>query len=415
MKNSRINAFGLALMLLFSLAVSCTDGGPAVEPPPIQGDGPADPNLVVVDPSALELGRIQLETVTEHLLPRTLSVAARVGVNENRTVRVGALLDGRITRILASVGDRVEDSQVLAELASHEVDDTRAEYAKAVAERDRAEADVRFLEQLRDRAARLLEIKAGSLDQLQRAEAELNRARTQVKIAQAEVGRLEEHLEHIGLSIEGALEEYGHSEEKSEEGYEHLETVRVTAPQKGTVLERLITPGSVVSPADDLFILTDLSLLWVHAEVPEEYLPFLQRGQIVHIRVDAYPDQVFEAKVDHVGDVLNPATRTVQVRCVCGNLKGLLRAEMYATAEFELGQGTPSLAVSLGAIQTVDDSEVVFVQTGATQFEMRRITSGDSAQGLVAVSEGLGLGDIVAVEGSFLLKSEALKSRIAEE
>jgi cobalt-zinc-cadmium efflux system membrane fusion protein len=342
-------------------------------------------------------------------------VAGRVGVNENRTVRVGTIVDGRISRVLRNVGDRVKKGEQLALLTSPEVDDTRAQYAKAHTEREHCRAELVYREHLRDRAKRLYDLKAGSLVELQAAEAEVHQYEIEVKIAQTEVGRLEERLEHLGITADGALEEYTEEHGVKSEDYEELESVPVVAPGEGTILERNVSPGTVVSSMDDLFVISDLTTLWVHAEVPETYLAALDVGQKASVVVEAYPGKIFSSRLAYIGHMLNPATRTIQVRCETGNAGLLLRPEMYATVSFELGAEAEAVFVPRESIQNVDGKSVVFVQEGDSEFRMREVQLGRTSESRVIVEAGLLVGEKVATQGSFLLKSEMLKGQLAAE
>jgi multidrug efflux pump subunit AcrA (membrane-fusion protein) len=393
---------------------SCTSElNTPVEPEPL--GSPKTLDQILLDPEAFELAGIELVETQVASLPEILKVAGRVGLNENRVARVGSVVSGRISEVYANVGDKVREGQRLAQIQSHEVDDARAQYAKGKADLERAQSELEYATQVRDRASRLLDLKAGSLEELQRAETEVHRAEMDILVSRAEMGRWEELLEHMGVSVEGALEEYGRSGEAHSAPFDELERIPVNSPLTGTVLERLITPGTVVSTSDDLFILGDLSTLWVHAEVPESYLNSLRRGQTAIVRVEAYPDIDFPARLTYIGDVLNPATRTVQVRCETNNPGEKLRSEMYATVTFELGLGEESVVVPQEAIQDIDGEKVLFVQTGKNQFEPRNVTTGFSWNDQIAISEGLQPSEKVVTRGSFLLKSEMLKSRMQEE
>ncbi len=407
----------LALLTFLFLplgVVSCTSevSSPEVAAPP---PGAGAEGRIELDPDAFKLAGIEVAEARKAALPRVLEVAGRVGLNENRVARVGSLVNGRIAGVSANVGDRVKEGQRLAEIQSHEVDDARAEYAKAKAELERDESQLEFATKVRDRAERLYDLKAGSLEELQRAETDVHRAEMDILVSKAEIGRLEELLEHIGLSVEGAMDEYTRIGAVRTEHYEELERIPVNSPITGTVLERMVTPGTVVSTSDDLFIVTDLSTLWIHAEVPESYLNSLKNGQSAIVHVEAYPDIGFPARLAHIGDVLNPATRTVQVRCETNNPGGKLRSEMYATVQFELGAGDETVTVPQGAIQDIDGQSVVFVQGADTRFEARNVDIGRSWNEQVSILNGLQPGEKVVTQGSFLLKSEMLKSRMQEE
>ena len=373
------------------------------------------PSTLDLDPEALELAGIEFVAAVKAGLPEILDVAGRVGVNENQTARVGTLVDGRVMKVKANVGDRVRQGQVLAEIQSYEVDDTRAQYVKAQAELERANSQLEFSQKIRDRAARLYELKAGSLEEMQRSEADLHRAQTEIVVIRAEMGRLEEKLEKLGLSIEGAIDEYSEPGGAESEHFDELELVPVVSPLTGTVLTRMVTPGTVVSTSDDAFVVSDLSLLWVQAEVPESYLSALQEGQSVQVRVEAYSDTSFPARLAQVGDVLNPATRTVRVRCEAANPQGRLRPEMYATIRFDLGTGQETVLLPRTSVQNVENRDLVFVRTGTSSFEVRPVQTGRMTESQVSILRGVQPGEEVVTEGSFLLKSELLKVRMQEE
>jgi cobalt-zinc-cadmium efflux system membrane fusion protein len=370
---------------------------------------PGETDLVALAPEVARQGRIAVEEVVRAPLPEVLRAPGRVGVDENRTARVGAVADGRIVRVLANVGDRVEMGQRLAELHSHEVHEARSDYAKARAEHDRRQAELQYARNARDRAKRLYDLKAGSLEHLQRAETDLRHAEMALQSAQADIGRVEEHLHHLGLSTAGPVEE------AAAHKYEHDELVPVTAPLAGTVIQRMVTPGVVVSPSTDLFVVSDLTSLWVNAQLPERHLPAVRVGRPARISVQAYGDSVFAGRITHVGDTLDPETRTVQVRCQTDNASGRLKPEMYATVTFDLGQAQESLVVPTSAIQDIKSEAVVFVRVDETHFRARRVQVGRQADSRIEILEGLQAGEKVATTGSFLLKSELLKGQMAAE
>jgi cobalt-zinc-cadmium efflux system membrane fusion protein len=223
-------------------------------------------------------GRIVLEEVRQERLPEELRVTGRIGVNENRTAQVGAITSGRVVRILASVGDVVGQGQLLAEIHSHEVHNVRAELTKARAELDRRRSELQFARKTRDRTIRLHSLKAASLEQVQRAEADLTVGEQAVISAQAEIERIAEHLRYLGIAAENQLEAEPPARTASPGTHEPSEWVPVVAPLRGIVLKRMVTPGAVVTASSDLFEISDLRILWVNDEVHERYLQSLRIG-----------------------------------------------------------------------------------------------------------------------------------------
>jgi len=407
------------LVLVFGLLVlsGCTSQAPApASAPPAQK---VDQGLVVLAPEALRDGRVQWEAAKVSSMPELIRVTGRIGVNENLTSRVGSIVDGRVAEVFANVGDQVKKGQQLARLVSVQVHDARAEYAKARAELEQRQSELEFARNAAKRASRLYELKAASLEHVQKAQADVKSAESAVTVARVEVNRVAEQLRHLGLSTQGAEEEYTKatvSDKPAVAGeYEEDELVPVLAPLDGTVLKRLVSAGTVVTPSSDLMLISDLTVLWVNAEVPEKYLPALKLGRSVSITVQAYGDQVFPGRITYIGDTLNPATRTVEVRCETRNREGRLKPEMYATIGFGVGEVTNALLVSTVAIQDIEGQSTVFIREGETRFRARKIRAGRQAGSQSEVLEGLSPGEDVVTTGSFLLKSELLNRNVAAE
>jgi cobalt-zinc-cadmium efflux system membrane fusion protein len=379
-----------------------------------QPDTAVESDLVTLQVAALPPGSLELMSVETARIPLELQVTGRIGLDENRTSRVGCLVGGRVVNVLAAVGDLVKNGTLLAQINSHDAHDARSEYAKAVAELQRRRVEQEFAKNARNRASRLYELKAISLEQLQRAEANLSSAEIEVTVAQAEVNRVEESLHHMGIPIESALQEYAEPAEKKRE-FEEEELIPVLAPMGGTVMQRYVTPGAVVTPASDLFLVSDLTVLWVQAEVPETNLHALRPGLQVGITVQAYPERVFPGRISLVGTALNPNTRTVPVRCEVREFQGSLKPEMYATIRIDLGEGRDGIMIPLTAIQDVDGQNTVFVRQGEGSFRARKVRLGYQTASHVEILEGLSAGDAIVTVGSLLVKSELLKRRFAVE
>ncbi len=171
-------------------------------------------------------------------------------------------------QVLVRVGDRVDRGQVLARMFSHDVHESRAMYRRAVAEFNRLQSNLEYARRQRDRLRRLLEMKAASQEQLDTAENELRNAETALRAAEIEVSRTRQHLvEFLEIPVEGP--------EHKEPGTAALsddDLIPIRAPAAGVVISRLVTAGSVVQPSSELFVISDLSSVWVIAAVQEEYL-----------------------------------------------------------------------------------------------------------------------------------------------
>jgi multidrug efflux pump subunit AcrA (membrane-fusion protein) len=365
---------------------------------------------VALDAAAQRQGGIRVETAEVRSLPQALRASARVALNENRTWRVGAVTEGRIIRVLVNPGDSVEPGQVLARMHSHMIHELRAEYRKALAELARAKSNETYAVRARDRARRLYGLKAASLEQMEHAEAELKNSQTATGNAAIDVERARQHIVEV---LEIAPDHLLHSGDTGEEHDEDL--IPIKSPARGTVLVRNVTPGTVVQPAGELFVVSDLAGLWAIAAVKEEYLPRLRVGMPVRVYVQAYGSRGFPGRIGKLGDELDPTTRTVKVRVDVPNAGQLLKPEMYATAEIELGGSEPAMFIPAGAPQEVSGQMVVFIRGAGDRFEVRPVQLGRTIDGAQEVVSGLKAGEQVVTAGSFVLKSQLLKATLGEE
>ncbi|HWC00558.1 MAG TPA: efflux RND transporter periplasmic adaptor subunit, partial [Bryobacteraceae bacterium] len=276
----------LATLLL--AACSKEQGPPPAAANGAEGKAAGTSNIVVLEPAAQKSAGIETEMAVNRPIPETIRAAARLTNDENLTWRVGAITEGRVVQVLAAPGNFVEAGRPLARIHSHDVHDSRAQYRNAQTELVRANANYQYSLKARDRARRLFELKAGSQEQVEHAEAELRNSEAAVSTARTEVARTRQHLvEFLGVPAEG-----GDDHQPGNESDER-DLIPVRSPASGTVLTRNVTPGTVVTPSSDLFILCDLSSLWAIAEVNQDYLPKLRVGMPARIFVQAWPDQPF--------------------------------------------------------------------------------------------------------------------------
>ena len=148
------------------------------------------------------------------------------------------------------------------------------------------------------------------------------------------------------------------------------------------------------------------------ASVNEMNIRKLRVGQTAIVRTNAFPGDSFNGKVTNLSPELDPVTRVMRARIELQNASLKLRPEMLATAQIAVGPLRSVLLVPVDAIQQINDSDVVFLRTAEDRFELRPVHSGETFNGRVALLEGVKPGDAIVTHGSFLLKSQLLKSSI---
>jgi cobalt-zinc-cadmium efflux system membrane fusion protein len=302
-----------------------------------------------------------------------------------------------VTRVLATVGDFVKKGQSLIYIHSHELLEARADAEKArskVAEKEKA---LVYAKAEQERAERLLAAKAISSREHAQAAANVIAASAELEQARAELARASEWLEHLTVP------------------HDSHDDIVVYAPVSGVVLKRNVTLGTVVNEATDLMIIASLDTLWAIAEVPQQQALSVRVGQPVEMKISTFGDQRFAGRVIHIGETLNPDTRTAQVRCLVNNPRGNLRPEMYATISIASEKGEEVLAVPTEAVNEMQGERVVFIALGDGLFEKRSVQTGREQKGMIEITGGLQAGQRVAIRGSFFIKSEFLKGTLSEE
>lgn len=389
------------LILMLSIAAAavsaaCGEGASA------RAVDPAPAGVVILDAEAQRRGGVTIGVAATAERSDQTEASAVVVLDERRTARIGALVEGVVIETFAEVGDRVRARQLLASMHSPAVHEAWAGYRKAIAERRHLEKEVMFAVTAHERARRLYGDKAISLQEVQRAEADRVAAEEALDMGRTEVRRSEEELEHLGVT------------NKDDPTGESGEQIPVKTPMAGVVLERLVTPGTTVVPGSPLFVVSDLTALWVLVEVDESLLSRFRAGQPVQFRVAAYPDRTFPGTVSLVADMVNPKTRRVTIRCAVANPDGQLKPQMFATAIIQETAPRDVIVVPQDAVQNVNGNATVFIAEDNGHFRARTVVMGTTVDGRCEIKSGLRAGERLAVSGSFVLKSELLKAASPE-
>lgn len=366
----------ILLMLLLAALVGCNK-----QESPREAEAAADPNLVKAE--AALLAKVQIAPAATAAVSDTLRVAGRIDFDEQRLARIGSSVNGRVTDIYVQLGQQVNRGDVLARLHSNELSTAQLAYLKA---RSQMELHRRNVE----RAQSLFVTDVIS-------DAELQRRTNEFEISSAETRAARDQLRVLGLpqsSIDelaktGAIDSFA----------------PVVTSLKGVVVDRRVSAGQVVQPADNLFVVADLSRVWAVAQVPEQEVSQVNVGQAVRIEVPALRNEKLVGKLIYVGQTINPETRTVLVRTELDNRDGRLKPDMLASM---LIAATPTerLVVPSTAVVRENDEDHVFVSLGDGMFRLTRVRLGPDRDGVRVVLDGLKVGEPIAVDGGFHLNNE---------
>jgi cobalt-zinc-cadmium efflux system membrane fusion protein len=403
----QFNAFICCTALALFLA-GCGGAGKADNPSEAKADnrdtGKRNPAEVVI-PVSEQNGVIEVRTAELSNEPEVVRAPGKVALSDRGTWRVGVRTDGMVMIVNAGLGDYVRKDQVLARYHADEVRDTRAQYRTAVSERERADAAVVQAQRNFDRAKALLDLKAGSTQQLEMARQDLGRAQAEVKKADIEIDRTKDLLED---DLRVPAEAPAGSDETAD-------LVPISAPAAGYIVQKNVTPGKTIDRNTETFVIGDLAHLWVIASINEKDIAAMRVGQRAAVSVAGFPNDHFTGKLANLGEEFDPVTRSMRVRIELENPRIRLRPEMLATVQVEAGASKPQLAVPLDAVQQVNDQDVLFIKKADDRFEVRPVRIGEPVSGRVVVMDGLKPGDMVVTRGAFIVKSQLLKSSLESE
>jgi membrane fusion protein, heavy metal efflux system len=362
-------------------------------------------DVVKISADAQRRVGIQIQAVVTQQVPRELTVAGQVQIDEEHTSHLGTIADGRITSVGVLPGVAVRIGQHLGDLHSHMVHETVGALAQAFAEVDRQRSAVAFATQAQQRYHHLYSIQASSLEESQRSEQDLLQAKKMLVDAETTVHMEREHLSEL-LQVE--------PESLTSNNLYDKELIPIRSPIDGIVIARNVTVGQVVATGFEAFVISNLHTVWVTASVNEKDLPLVRVGVPAEVVSQGYPGQIFLGRVGMIGDLLDPQTRTVPVRIVVPNPGILLRPGMFASARIAESQTDSALFVPEDALQDINGMRVVFTTTDGTTFKAKTVNVGTRSQGKVQIVDGLGPQDHIVVKGAFMVKSEMLKGTMGE-
>lgn len=320
---------------------------------------------------------------------------AIVQPNQRNMAEITALVRGRVVEVYGELGQEVKGNAPLAILYSSDLGLAQSAYLKA-------KAKLHVAEQAFERAQFLLQEQVIG-------EAELQRRQAELLSNQAEANESHDRLKLLGMNDEEFR--------RLESSRKIRSVVPIVAPFAGRIIVRKLTRGEVVETTDNLFVIADLSEVWVQANIPEKDIPFAHSihasgDRQVEVRINAYPKEVFRGTITYVADVLDPVTRTMQLRIELPNQDGRLKPEMFATIRLFSEAQPEQLAVPEAALQRDQGRTFVFVQRSPNEYELREVHVGESNGTVTAILGGLNEGEPVVTHGAFVLKSELLKKPV---
>jgi cobalt-zinc-cadmium efflux system membrane fusion protein len=357
-------------------------------PPRAHDDEPAHeplPTHLRLDPQVLLDAKVELAPVTKEALAATLDLPGEVASDPDKTARVSPLVDGRLESISFKEGQEVKKGDVLAVMKVPELGKAKAAYAASAAKSLAARANADRLQALADK-------------QLAPSQEVLS-AKSEAQALEAESRAAEEQLRALGTAA-------------SATGVGSL--LPLCAPTSGVIVSRDAVVGQAVTAQQTLAVVADLREVWFLARVFEDNLEQVRLGAPAEVRLNAYPRETFDGKIEYLGKQIDPTARTVVARIRLENRGDLLRLGLFGVARVagtgSDAQRAETLVVPRSAVTEIGRQVVVFVRQPDGDFDLHAVVLGQSALGKVQVLSGVREGEQVVVAGVFTLKSILLKS-----
>jgi cobalt-zinc-cadmium efflux system membrane fusion protein len=336
--------------------------------------------------SPQQLKTLTIELVQTHAFTTEELTEGKISVDADRATPVVSPYSGRVLRVIAGLGDSVKAGAPLATLEA-------SEFVQAQNDLQLAAAQVKLARINETRKHASYDAKGGSLQDWQQAQTDLTAAETALN------------------SVRNRLQILG----RSPADIAALETSRsmnpiatLTAPIAGVVVDRQVGPGQYLQAGGaPVFTIADPSRVWLLANVRETDAGLVRLGQSVEVRVLAYANRVFKARVTFVSAVVDPVTHRLPVRAEIDNRDGALKPEMFANFRILTSDATESPAVPAAAVIFEGEAAHVWVVAGDTLLELRAIHAGRSNDGLVEVLDGLKPGERVVTKGGLFIDQAA--------
>jgi membrane fusion protein, heavy metal efflux system len=352
-------------------------------------------------PTPSEWASLTVEPVTEQTFRAETVTEGKIAVDEDRSTPVFSPYAGRVTKLLVRPGDSVTQGQPLFVIEAADTVQAQNDFIAAMTGLNKAQSAL-DLAQLQDKRAKdLFEGKAVPLKDYQQTQATLIQAQNDLRSSQTALEAARNRLRILGLTDE-AISAF------QEKGRINPDTT-IFSPIAGTVVQRKVGPGQYVTAgaSDPVFVIGDLSTVWLTAFVRETDAARVAVGQEIAFNVLALPGRPLTARIDYVSAAIDPATRRLLVRATVDNKDGVLKPEMFANVTIYSGSDHPAVGVPKRALIYEGDQVRLWVAHEDKSIELRQIKTGLINGDLVEIDGNLKPGEEIVTKGSLFIDRAA--------
>jgi len=358
-----------------------------------------DPSRFV--PTAAQWSSLSVETVAEVVFRAEHVTEGKIAVNEDGSTPIFSPYAGRVTKLLVKPSDVVERGQPLFIIEATDTVQGLNDFASALSTLNTARSKLNLAEIVEKRANDLYAGKAVPLKDWQQAQADLTAAQNDMHSAETAVEAAHNRLRILGRSEE-QIATFQQSRQISADTPIH-------SPISGTVVQRKVGPGQFISSgaSDPVFVIGDLSTVWLTAFVRESEAAGVSVGQDIEFTVLALPGRTFKTRIDYVSAAIDPSTRRLLVRATIDNKEGLFKPEMFANVTIFAGEDRPSVGVQKQSLIYEGDRVRLWVAHDDKSIELREIETGLTNGNLVEVRKNLKAGEKIVTKGSLFIDRAA--------
>lgn len=366
---------------------------PAAVPPAVAGPR-------VFRPTREQSAAFDIKPVATMMFRPEGSAEGRIALNEDDNVPVTPPYSGRVLKVSARAGDTVAAGQVLLTMEATDMVQAQNDYQGALNTLRKAQNLLKLDQTIAARQGELFQARATALKDFQSAQNDAIAAQSDVGTAEAGVQAVRNRLRLLGKTDAeiAAFEKNGLMSPETE----------IRAPIAGTIVQRKVGVGQYLSASSDaVFVIGDLSTVWLIANVRDSEVPRIKLGQEVEARVIGLPQRTFKAKIDYMAASLDPATRRLAVRSEVENPDRVLKPEMFASFTIVTGSERPSPSVPGNAVVYEGERAHVWIARGDGAIEAREVSLGLTSGDFVQVTNGLAPGESVVTRGALFIDRAA--------
>jgi cobalt-zinc-cadmium efflux system membrane fusion protein len=348
-------------------------------------------------PNDAEWATLTIEPVEQQSFRTERATEGKIAVDEDRSTPIFSPYAGRVTKLLARPGDGVAAGQPLFSIEATDMVAAQNDFIAAISALNKARSQLNLAQIVERRNKELYEGKAVALKDWQQSQNDLTAAQNDLRSGESALEAARNRLRLLGRS-DAEIAAFENTGRISAE-------MPIYAPITGTIVQRKVGPGQYVNTnaSDPVFVIGDLSTVWLVAFVRETDAAFVQAGQDVQFTVLAYPDRTFTARLSYVAAGLDPATRRLMVRATIDNRDKLLKPEMYANVSIVTASNLAGVAVPREALIYEGSAVRVWVAHEDRTIEVREIKTGLANGNMIQAVEGLQAGERVVTKGSLII------------